>query len=52
MWKEVGFGEEFFSSPPHPDRHWSPLSLLSSGFRGLFPGVKAAGTWKLPLTSI
>jgi len=28
---------EFLSSPPRPDRLWSPPSLLSNGFQGLFP---------------
>jgi len=27
---------EFKSSPPRPDRLWSPPSLLSSGYQGLF----------------
>jgi hypothetical protein len=27
----------FFSSPQHPDRLWSPSSLLTNGYRGLFP---------------
>jgi len=27
----------FFSSPPRPDRLWSPLSLLSKTYQGLFP---------------
>jgi hypothetical protein len=32
---------EFFTSPPRPERLWSPISLLSSSKRGLFcPGVK------------
>jgi hypothetical protein len=32
---------EFFSSPPCPDRLWSPPSLLCNGYQGLFPwGVK------------
>jgi hypothetical protein len=32
----------FFSSL-RPDLLWGPLSLLSTGYRGLFPGGKAAG---------
>jgi len=32
-----GSGREFFSSPPHPDRLWGPLSLISNGYQGLFP---------------
>jgi hypothetical protein len=30
-------GWEFFSSPPRPERHWGPPSLLSNGYQGLFP---------------
>jgi hypothetical protein len=29
-------GWEFISSPPRPDWFWGPLSLLSSGYQGLF----------------
>jgi hypothetical protein len=33
-----------FSSPHRPDRLWGPLSLLSYGYRGLFPqGLKRSG---------
>jgi hypothetical protein len=39
-----GGGWEFFSSPPRPERLWSPPSLLSNGYQGLFPGGKVAGT--------
>jgi hypothetical protein len=35
-----GRGREFFSSPPRPDRLWSPPSLLSSGYQGISLGVK------------
>jgi hypothetical protein len=36
--------ERFFSSPRRPDRLWSPPSLLSSGYRELFPwGLKRPG---------
>jgi len=40
----LGGGWEFFSSPPRPDRIWSPPSLLSNGYhKGFFLGNKAAG---------
>jgi len=26
-----------FFTPQHPDRFWSPPSLLSNGYRGFFP---------------
>jgi len=28
---------EFFSSPPHPDQLWGPLSLLPNEYQMLFP---------------
>jgi hypothetical protein len=41
----------FFFCPRRPYRFWGPLSLLSNGYLGLFPGGKAARTWSCPLTS-
>jgi hypothetical protein len=34
---EPGMGWEIFSSPPRPERLWDPPSLLSNGYKGLFP---------------
>jgi len=39
-------------SPPRVDPLWDSPSLLSKGYRGLFPESKAAGAWSWPLTSI
>jgi hypothetical protein len=44
-------GARIFSSPRRPDRFWSPPSLLSNGYRGSFPGGKAAGVWSWSLIS-
>jgi len=40
-------GNEIFRT--HPERPWGPPSLLYNGYR-VFPGVKAAGAWRLPPT--
>jgi hypothetical protein len=32
----------FYSSPPLPDLLWGPSSVLSCGYWGSFPDVKAA----------
>jgi hypothetical protein len=47
----VPAGSRIFTSPCRPDRLWGPPSLLYNGYRGPFPGSKAAGAWNWPLTS-
>jgi hypothetical protein len=44
--------ERYFFPPQHPHRFWGPLTFLSDGYWGCFPGDKAAGPLSWPLTSI
>jgi hypothetical protein len=46
----VPVGSSIFSSSRLPDRLWGPPSLLTNGYRMLFPGDKVAGAWSLSLT--
>jgi hypothetical protein len=45
-------GKRFFITPQCPDRLWCPPSLLQSGYRELYQGRKATGSWSSPLTFI
>jgi hypothetical protein len=45
----VPVGSRIFSCPRSQNWFWGPLSLLSNGYRGLFPRAAGASTW--PLTS-
>jgi len=47
----TGRGRDFSSLPPRPDRLWGTSSLLSNGYRRLFPWGKAVGAWNCLLTS-
>jgi hypothetical protein len=38
----VPIGSRNFAFPYRPDRFWDPPNLLSSGYRGFFPGSKVA----------
>jgi hypothetical protein len=42
-----GWGWEFFSTPPRPDRRWGPPSLLSNEYQGLFPSGQSGRGAKL-----
>jgi len=48
-----GRGKRFFSSPKHPDKLWSPSSLILIGYQVIYRGgSKAAGECSQPVTCI
>jgi hypothetical protein len=52
LWAEqpgsiFGMDKRFFSSPQHPDWLWSPPSLLSNGYWGLYPQEESSRGVKL-----
>jgi len=48
----LGRGRDLSSSPMCLYRLWSPPSIPSSGYRGLFPLGRAAEAWNWPLSPI
>jgi hypothetical protein len=53
----MGYGQDgrrgkILSSPQHQDLLRGPSSLLSKGYRRLFPGSKTAGAWSWSITSV
>jgi hypothetical protein len=50
-WSSSPVGTRFFLSPYRPDWPCSPPSLISNGYWGSFPGIKAARAWSWPFIS-